>query len=85
LDFSDVVIVLTVPIIFMQDYQHTMKLFIGVVLLTLSVLASATPYTNPIVDANCPDPGVVYHNGLYYAVTTSLDAPNMYPIRSSKV
>eukprot|EP01083_Nonionella_stella_P028262 77834_1 len=48
-------------------------------------------YTNPVADCNCPDPGALYYNGFYYAVTTgdgSKDtcAPhtNCFPIRRSE-
>eukprot|EP00056_Hartaetosiga_gracilis_P016348 m.243029 g.243029 ORF g.243029 m.243029 type:complete len:345 (+) comp39807_c0_seq1:8-1042(+) len=41
-------------------------------------------YTNPVVDqTNVPDPGVLYHNNLYYAVTTSGNAADKFPIRTS--
>jgi beta-xylosidase len=57
-----------------------------VVLFVSYVLATkATEYINPLVDHyNSADPGVLKLGDTYYAVTTSEDAPDCYPIRVSK-
>eukprot|EP01125_Pyxidicula_operculata_P002465 TRINITY_DN12325_c0_g1_i1.p1 TRINITY_DN12325_c0_g1~~TRINITY_DN12325_c0_g1_i1.p1 ORF type:complete len:334 (-),score=54.18 TRINITY_DN12325_c0_g1_i1:55-1056(-) len=42
-------------------------------------------YVNPVVShVNVPDPGVLHHEGFYWAVTTSGDAKDSFPIRRSK-
>jgi len=48
-------------------------------------LVSARHFTNPIIDKlDAPDPGVVFYDGLYYAVsTTNNDEPNKFPIHVS--
>ncbi len=49
----------------------------------LSAQAQAQTYTNPVVKVQTPDPGVIYSNGQYYAVTTSGDDADSFPIRTS--
>jgi len=62
---------------------------VATLLLLESVLAApallAKYYSNPVVDEDCPDPGVVYYNGTYYVATTTdyNSVPNKFPIRSS--
>ncbi|HUS68570.1 MAG TPA: glycoside hydrolase family 43 protein [Kofleriaceae bacterium] len=45
--------------------------------------ASAPRYTNPVLDENCPDPGVLAHGGAFWAVCTSGSAPDTFPLRRS--
>jgi arabinan endo-1,5-alpha-L-arabinosidase len=42
-------------------------------------------YQNPVVDENCPDPGVLAHDGAFWAVCTTNDnqVPDRFPIRRS--
>jgi arabinan endo-1,5-alpha-L-arabinosidase len=40
-------------------------------------------YENPVIDSDCPDPGVLFEDGLYVLTCTSGDAPAAYPIRTS--
>ncbi|EGD74761.1 hypothetical protein PTSG_06998 [Salpingoeca rosetta] len=40
-------------------------------------------YTNPVIDSNHPGPGVLIQDGVVYAVTTSGDAPDAFPIMTS--
>lgn len=49
-----------------------------------SELAAAT-YKNPVIDENCPDPGVLAHGGAFWAVCTSNDnrVADRFPIRRS--
>ena len=49
-------------------------------------LVSSVKYTNPVLNCDCPDPGVLYDSetGLYVAVTTSGDDLNSYPIHISQ-
>ena len=44
------------------------------------MLGEGKQYTNPVIDSNHPDPGVLIENGMVYAVTTSGDAPDAFPI-----
>ncbi|EGD80953.1 hypothetical protein PTSG_01536 [Salpingoeca rosetta] len=37
----------------------------------------------PVIDSNHPDPGVLIQDGVVYAVTTSGDAPDAFPIMTS--
>lgn len=37
-------------------------------------------YTNPVINSNHPDPGVLIHEGTIFAATTSGDAPDAFPI-----
>ena len=54
---------------------------VGVVVVgLLVVLGEGKQYTNPVIDSNHPDPGVLIENGMVYAVTTSGDAPDAFPI-----
>jgi len=56
------------------------------VLLVLGA-CSAQRFNNPVLEgADYPDPGVLYYNGTYYAVTTSNNYSKVekYPIHSSK-
>eukprot|EP00043_Microstomoeca_roanoka_P007610 m.73448 g.73448 ORF g.73448 m.73448 type:complete len:341 (+) comp13893_c0_seq3:255-1277(+) len=56
-----------------------------VALLTLG-LCCAKPlstYTNPVINANHPDPGVLFYDGKFYAATTSGDNPDAFPIMVS--
>lgn len=48
--------------------------------------ANGRIFQNPVVDkADCPDPGVVFYQGTYYAVTTTNnDLSTKFPIRISK-
>ncbi|EDQ92714.1 uncharacterized protein MONBRDRAFT_22630 [Monosiga brevicollis MX1] len=45
--------------------------------------AAEKTYQNPVIDSNHPDPGVYLEDGLYYAVTTSGDDDNSFPILTS--
>jgi hypothetical protein len=47
------------------------------------MVIEAKNYTNPIVNVNAPDPGVLFYNGHYYMVTTSGNDVNAFPIRVS--
>ncbi len=40
-------------------------------------------YTNPVVAADCPDPGVLSDGGQYVMACTSGGAPDAYPMRTS--
>ncbi len=40
-------------------------------------------YANPVVDVDCPDPGVLFDGGKYVMTCTSGDAANAFPIRTS--
>jgi len=61
-----------------------LKLFLcQICLIFLWRESQAVTYTNPVVAANTPDPGVLYYNGTYYSVTTGWDSTNAYPIRKS--
>ncbi|HEY3448545.1 MAG TPA: glycoside hydrolase family 43 protein [Myxococcales bacterium] len=40
-------------------------------------------YANPVVDVDCPDPGVMLAAGEYYLACTSGSAANAYPLRKS--
>ena len=40
-------------------------------------------YANPVVDVDCPDPGVMRAGGSYYMACTSGSAPDAYPLRKS--
>lgn len=46
---------------------------------------AAPSYQNPVVTENCPDPGVLVHDGVYYAVCTTNDnsVADKFPIRRS--
>lgn len=48
-------------------------------------LPAAATYTNPVTTADDPDPGVMYDPAtkLYWAATTSGDAKQAYPLRTS--
>jgi len=41
-------------------------------------------YLNPLVNTNCPDPGVIQDDGFFYVATTSEEEPYSFPIRVSK-
>jgi len=41
-------------------------------------------FTNPVVNTDAPDPGVLYYNGLWYMVSTGCNGGSCYPIRRSK-
>lgn len=45
--------------------------------------AAAGTYTNPTLHADTPDPGVAFFNGSWYAVTTSGNAADSFPIWAS--
>ena len=52
--------------------------------LLLTILALATAYTNPVqAERDSPDPGVLYYNGSYYAVTTMGWDGHYFPIWKS--
>eukprot|EP01097_Dermamoeba_algensis_P004040 TRINITY_DN2705_c0_g1_i1.p1 TRINITY_DN2705_c0_g1~~TRINITY_DN2705_c0_g1_i1.p1 ORF type:complete len:347 (-),score=41.61 TRINITY_DN2705_c0_g1_i1:189-1229(-) len=58
-----------------------MKLAFVVVLLVAISATYCEKYINPVIpNANHPDPGVLLYNNMYYAVTTSGDDPNAFPI-----
>jgi arabinan endo-1,5-alpha-L-arabinosidase len=40
-------------------------------------------YTNPVIPADCPDPGVLHDGSSYVLTCTSGDAPDAYPIYTS--
>jgi GH43 family beta-xylosidase len=40
-------------------------------------------YTNPVIDTDCPDPGVLKDGDTYYLACTSGSAANAYPLRRS--
>jgi len=58
----------------------------SVLLITLlsSLASAAQTYRNPLVNSNCPDPGVIEVDGLFYVATTSEEEPYAFPIRVSK-
>jgi len=53
---------------------------------SIFVLVEGQRFNNPVLDGgDYPDPGVIFYNGLYYAVTTTNnDKPEKYPIHTSK-
>lgn len=53
-------------------------------LVLLAPIGVHATYTNPVVPPDHPDPGVLHHKGAYYAVTTSGDADNAFPILVQK-
>lgn len=60
-------------------------LFVGFMCVCAYVsIELASTYTNPVVPTvDCPDPGVYYEHGVYYATTTSQSSKDAFPIRSS--
>ena len=53
-------------------------------LLILTLLSGIAAYTNPVQgNRDSPDPGVTYHQGAYYAVTTMGWDSHYFPIWKS--
>ena len=46
----------------------------------VSSVLSSVPYTNPVINVNSPDPGVLQWNSRFYLVSTTGDAPDAFPI-----
>jgi arabinan endo-1,5-alpha-L-arabinosidase len=58
-----------------------MKTTIRFCLTLLTFISIATTYTNPVQgNRDSPDPGVIYYNGAYYAVTTEGWDNHYFPI-----
>ncbi|KAH3761180.1 family 43 glycosylhydrolase [Pelomyxa schiedti] len=58
----------------------------AVVLVSVGVYVScqtAGQFSNPVVDVDAPDPGVMYDGGYFWMVTTSGQSSPMFPIRKS--
>lgn len=61
------------------------SLWIGLgLLLLVAPLGLADDLPNPVIAQDSPDPGVLRVGDTYYMVTTSGDAPDAFPIRTSK-
>src|SRR3712207_6756009 len=58
---------------FLKQFAGGLALTAGGVLAPRSLLAAAAPrtYTNPVYAGNMPDPGVLRHQGVYYAFGTT--------------
>jgi len=58
-------------------------LFVLILFCVHCVLGVAT-FQNPVVNSDCPDPGVLFYKGYWYMVTTGCPGGGCYPIRRSK-
>ena len=57
---------------------------IKLLLISIALLTLTASYTNPVQgNRDSPDPGVLFHNGVYYAVTTMGWDGHYFPIWSS--
>lgn len=79
----------TSPFTPLSSYHYHSHPMLPLVLLIASLRAytgSKTSYTNPVVDVNSPDPGVLGTADGYVAVTSSgyMIENNVFPIRSSR-
>lgn len=54
------------------------------VILSLLLTCSFCYFTNPVINADSPDPGVLYYNGYYYLVGTNSNSQGLYVIRKSR-
>lgn len=64
--------------------KNSPLLGVPLVLLVAALPARAQVERNPVVRKDAPDPGVLRVGHTYYMVTTSGNAPDAFPIRTSK-
>ena len=53
-----------------------------IILANIAKLRSQS-YINPVGDCNCPDPGAIFYDGMYYVGTTGSDSNGHFPLRQS--
>eukprot|EP01084_Bolivina_argentea_P030363 56282_1 len=64
---------------------HALILLYAYFIITGRSVGQSYEYINPIVNADCPDPGAMFDDktSLYYVTSTSGNSPNSFPIRIS--